>query len=283
MFQKTLDEKTIELLKNNSLFTGKLKPDIKRGAVFSAIRGGYIDFYYKGGRLFTFQKEFNTHKKYASIILSKGDYLSASDLKLNVELIQDFPEGYESIKENCSLYSGVEAKGVSELYHKFSYIQKDLNVVVLDIEVSFKSDHKDKSQDRIDILVFNKKAQMLRFYEAKHFSNNELWSKSGTQPKVIKQIDGYEKQVEKRHSEILSQYKNYTRIANELFDCDLPEPKEIDDKVALLAFGYDRDQQQGRMKQLLIDDGSLKDIQYYFVGDISKVVINNMWKAMKCG
>jgi len=32
------------------------------------------------------------------------------------------------------------------------------------------------------------------------------------------------------------------------------------------------------MKDLLIDDGSLKGIQYYFIGDISKVVIDNMWK-----
>ena len=283
MFQKNLDKKTRSLLNNNNLFISKLMPDIKRGVVFPAIRGGYIDFYYKGGRLFTFKKEFCTHKKYASVIKSVGDYIAESDLHKNVELISDFSEGYESIKENCSLYPGVEAEGVSMLYHKYPYTGTDSDVVMLDIEVSFKAMENGKTQDRIDVLLFNKKTQTLRFYEAKHFSNNELWSTQNTLPKVASQIGRYERQIKEQGGQILRQYANYMRIVNELFDCDLPEPKAIDEKVTLLVFGFDRDQQQGRMKQLLVEDGSLKDVQYYFVGDISKVMIDNMWRAVKCG
>ena len=287
MFQRTLDKKTIDALKKEPLFKKRLLPDIERGRVFPAIRGGYIDFYHKGGRLFTFKKEFCTHKKYASVIRSKGDYLTESDLEHKIELICDFSDGYESIKENCSLYPGVEAEGVSALYHKYSYARNDSDVVVLDIEISFKSEDADKSQDRIDILLYNKKKKMLRFYEAKHFSNDELWSKSGTKPRVIKQIKGYNEQVKKRHSEILSQYKNYFRVLNEIFGRKLFDPVDgidcIDENVALLVFGFDRNQQRGRMKELLLDDRSLENIQHYFIGNISSVNINNMWNKVNCG
>lgn len=282
MFLRAFDTTGVSLLSENPLFRSKLMPDIMDGTVFPAIRGRYIDFYYKGGRLLKFRKEFCTHKKYASIIRSKGDYLTESDLQQNVELIRDFSEGYDSIKENCSLYQGVEAAGVSSVYHKYPYTQQ-LDIVVLDIEVSFEGIDDDRAQDRIDLLLFNKKTQTLRFYEAKHFSNKAIWSTANTPPRVTSQVFRYNKQLKKQEAQILSQYANYIRIVNELFGCDMPEPRQIDEKVTLLVFGFDRDQQQGRMKQLLVEDGSLSGMQYYFVGDISKVVIDNMWKAVKCG
>jgi hypothetical protein len=253
------------------------------GTVFPAIRGGYIDFYYKGGRLFTFQKEFCTHKKYASVIKSEDNYVLESDFGHRIKLIKNFSEGYHSIKENCSRYSRDEAEGVSKLYHKYPYVRRDLDIVVLDIEISFKGVEDDKTQDRIDILLFNKKTHALRFYEAKHFSNKEIWATKKKLPKVISQIKQYQKQIKEQKPDILKQYANYIRIMNDLFNCELPEPKEIDEKVTLLVFGFDRDQQQGKMKELLVEDGSLNGIQYYFIGDISKVVVDNMWKAVKCG
>jgi len=64
----------------NKLFTEKLLPDIEKGTVFPAIRRDYVDFYHKGGNLFSFRKGFSTHKKYASIIKSKSDYISELDL-----------------------------------------------------------------------------------------------------------------------------------------------------------------------------------------------------------
>jgi len=67
-----------------------------------------------------------------------------------------------------------------------------------------------------------------------------------------------------------------------LFVCDLPEPKSIDNKVTLLVFGYDKYQRE-RIQKLLLEDGSLAGIQYYFIGKISAVRIENMWKAVKCG
>ncbi len=157
MFQRYIDKKVVAALSAGKLFCEKLMPDILNGVVFPAVRGGYIDFYHKGGRLFTFNKEFSTHKKYTSVIKSDKDYVSESDFPQKIQLIGDFGDGYKQIKENCSLYAGDEAKGVSSIYHKYSFAKKDDDVVVLDIEVSFDSQSQDKKQDRIDILLLNKK------------------------------------------------------------------------------------------------------------------------------
>lgn len=283
MFARDLSQQTIDSLLSNKLFRDKLEPDIQKGVVFPAIRKGYIDFYHKGGRLFNYQKEFSTHKKYASVIKYDNDYISESDFPQKIQLIQDFAEGYSQIKENCGLYLGEEANGVSSVYHKHSFVKKDNDIVVLDIEVSFKSQNEDKKQDRIDLLLFNKKTQKLRFYEAKHYSNQELWSAAGTKPEVISQINRYEAQIALERENILKQYGLYVGIMNSLLGCNLPEPEEIDEKVVLFVFGFDRDQLQGRMKNLLLEDNSLEGIKYYFVGDVTRVDIKKMWEAVKCG
>jgi len=283
MFKRNLDTITIQSLRGNRLFTDKLGPDIEAGAVFPAIRAGRIYFYHKGGKLFSYEKEFSTHKKYAAVIKSKGDYISELDLEENVEIIKSFFDGYERIRENCSLYSGVEAKGVSRVYHKYPFTNKDSNIVVLDIEISFEADSEERSQDRVDMLLLNKKTQQLRFCEAKHYSNSELWSMKGTRPKVVSQIERYQEQIERQGSDILREYDKYVEIMNGLFECGLPEPKSIDDKVTLLVFGFDRDQQKGRMEDLLFDGVSLTGIQHYFIGSIAAVSLDNMWKAVKCG
>lgn len=283
MFKRNLSNIKIKRLLENKLFTEKLRPDIKKGTVFPAIRRDYIDFYHKGGKLFSFTRKFVTHKKYASVIKAEKDYISELYLQQNVEIINNYSDGYVQIKENCSHYSGVEGEGISRIYHKYPFTKKDLDIVVLDIEIAFKAKSGGRAQDRIDILLFNKKTRKLRFYEAKHYSNSELWAKVNRPPKAVFQIRRYEEQIEKKESVVISQYCNYVSIVNKLFGCDLPEPKSIDNKVTLLVFGYDIDQQRGRMQKLLLDDGSLAGIQYYFRGKISAVKINSMWKAVKCG
>lgn len=282
MFRKNLGSDTIERLKGDKLFIERLKPDIETGTVFPAIRSGRVDFYYKGGKLFSYDKGFSTHKKYASVIISDKDYISEPDLQQNAKVITSFSEGYEQIKENCSLYSGVEAEGVSRIYHRYPFVYTGLDIVVLDIEISFKSKSEERSQDRIDILLFNKTTQKIRFYEAKHYYNSELWAQEGTSPRVVSQIKRYEEQIEQEGTDILSQYCNYVEISSNLFGINLPIPKDMDKKVTLLVFGYDIDQQKGRMQKLLLEDESLSGIQHYFIGNISAVKINNMWNTAKC-
>lgn len=257
-----------DLVKSN-LWKNKLFYDCKSQDVFLAVRDNKICFYHKGGLLFSFDKNgYKTHIKYASVIEDKEKkYLTEDELN-KYKLSTDFESAYSRIKENCSKYSGKEAEGVSIIYKKHSYLSGE-DIVVLDIEVSFESFDEEKSQDRIDILLFDKSTQTLKFVEAKHYSNTDIWST--TTPKVIKQIENYEKQIKQRGGDIVKEYADYVKTINNLFSITLPEPKEIDPKVTLLIFDFDRDQLKGRLKKLIIKNNEYKGIKISKIGDVSNI------------
>jgi len=276
MFNRSISSNDLNSLTNNKLW-GKLKQDIINGEVFLCIRGGYVSFYYKGGSLFKFENEkLTTHYKYASVVKSSDDYISEYELNNEVELIKDFYEGYEGIKGNCENYSGEEKKGVASICERYPYIKEDEDIVVLDTEISFRAEDERKERNQIDLLLFNKTTKELKFYEAKHFNNKGLFSAEGSKPKVVSQINDYEKQIEREKDSIIEQYKNYVKILNDLFKTNLPEPQKMNYKVVLLGFGYDS-KQKSKIKELLIDDGSLEGIKSYFIGNISEVNIETMW------
>lgn len=267
-----------ELLKSN-LFNKKLKKDNLNQEVFLTIRNNYIDFYHKGGRLFKFDNSgYHTHIKYAAVIEKiKKDYLTQSELG-RFKIASNFDTHYKRIKENCANYSGVEALGVSELYRNYSYLNTNSEIVVLDIEVSFQSLENKKELDRIDILLLNKKTKLLQFIEAKHYSNSEIWS--NTTPKVVKQIRRYEKRIQSKRDEILSEYARYINKINIIFKVTLPNPINIDKQVTLLIFGFDNDQKNGRLKKLITNNKKyLGGIKNYNIGNIDQIVIENLWNA----
>jgi predicted DNA-binding protein YlxM (UPF0122 family) len=213
-FERILSEDIIDKLRNEKLYSECLLPDIKKGNVFSAIRKNIITFYHNGGKLFSFDKNgFETNIKYASVsrLIKKGEeetYIKEKDLE-RLKTIENFTDEYKEIKKNCTRYSGVEAVGVSEAYKKSSYVKEDNNIVVLDVETSLESLDKDRSQDRIDLLLLDKRKKVLRFYEAKDFSNSEIWSRIGEKPKVVDQIIRYKKQVKEKETKIIEAYNNY--------------------------------------------------------------------------
>lgn len=279
VFKRFINQKLLTDLQTERLFKNKLIDDCKSQKVFPAIRNNNIDFYHKGGRLFEYDKKgFQTHLKYASVIAKAGkDYLTEKEL-LNYKLASNFETNYSRIKENCSKYSGVESLGVSYLYHNHSCLSNS-NVVVLDIEITFKSLNIDKKQkyDRIDILLFNKELQQLQFVEAKHYSNKEIWSTQT--PKVINQIKRYEKQIKNRKSTILSEYTEYIKVLNHLFNISLPTPKIISEKVPILIFGFDNDQKNGRLIKFITKNHNYSGIKKYCKGNIKKVEMQNLWNA----
>jgi hypothetical protein len=271
-------EKTIQNnLTKSDLWINEVEKDCYAQNVFLAIRNNMIDFYHKGGRLFCFDSYgFKTHIKYVSVIdETEKVYLSESELA-KYKLASKFENNYTRIKENCSNYSGIEDSRVSELYHKHSYLSTN-NVVVLDIEVSFKSEDESKKQDRIDILLYKKDSQTLQFVEAKHYSNREIWANKT--PKVIGQIKRYESQVLKRKTQILQEYGEYIRIINGIFNISLPVPIDINEKVMLLIFGFDNDQSNGKLKKLITNNPAYEGIKLYSIGNIKKVVTKNLWNA----
>lgn len=297
-FERTISLEMINSLKKERLFSENILTDIiDKRIIFPAFRKGYVDFYYKGGKLFEFGKDgWRTHIKYASVLTLekeiKGkkdreiDYISEKDLP-KTKPVKNFIEGYRRIKENCELYSGIERSALSKLYNNISYANEKLNVVVLDIEVAFQSpspptDKKEPRIDIIDFVLYNKKTKALRFYEAKHFSDPRLWSKVGTKPKVVGQIIRYNNQLRQKEKEILEAYRKYIDCANQLFGLQLPtDIQAIEEDVVLLIFGYDRDQFKGKLHNLLMSDKSLQDIRHYEIGDIAKIKNESLWNSIK--
>jgi len=270
-------ESVIKNLKATRLWTEHLEQDCKDGKVFLAIRGNAISFYHKGGKLFEFgNNEFKTHKKYASVIKSENVYIAESEL-LQLKIVSDFADEYGEIQKNCSKHSGSEAIGVSDIYHKHSYLSGK-KIVVLDIEISMEAQEDDRNQDRIDLLLFDTNTGTLKFVEAKHFSNSEIWSTK--KPKVIKQIERYEKQItnKKKKEDIILKYTNYIKILNEIFGYSLPTPKGINEKVKLLILGFDKDQKFGRLQELILKNPEYKGIEIYAKGDTTKIDLKNLWE-----
>jgi len=251
MFERNLEQPIIDKLQDEDLWK-LLKVDCRNQEIFLAIRDNSIGFYHKGGRLFAFDdKRFKTHFKYASVInIVEEGYLTEKELEKS-NLISRFSENYARVKENCAHYSGVEAKGVSAIYHKYSYLSSLNKIVVLDIEISFEAIDKKygQKQDRIDLLLFDKETKTLKFFEAKHYTNSDIRSK--TVPKVIKQIKRYEEQIREKEKDIIAAYQEYVKKIKRIFsNISLPEPENIDNKVSLLIFGYDQDQERGGLKKI---------------------------------
>jgi len=279
---RKLNAKLIDKFLNEDLWKNHLRNDCMKGEVFLAIRKNRIDLYHKGGKLFSYNSRgFKTHIKYAAAIHSEKDYLTEDELE-DCTLETKFTEKYSRIKENCSNYSGVEASGLATFYQKNSYLT-DNNVVVLDIEVSLKSDDEDRTQDRIDLVLYNRKERTLRFVEAKHFSNSAIWAKG--EPKVIGQIKRYEQQITQKENDIISGYKDHITALKSIFESSgsilLDEHVEIEKKVPLLIFGFDRDQKTGRLKELVTENVQYEGINVIPIGKVESINQNNIWSNLK--
>ena len=157
------------------------------------------------------------------------------------------------IKRASSVYAGDEKTGVH------SIILKENNI--LDIEVTFSKETietDDKRTDRIDYLQLeedNNGKIKLVFFEAKHFTNSEIRARQS--PRVLIQIQRYEKALEVHKEAILESYKAVCRNLKELNivgDRNLinevaenPSLLSIDFQPNLIVFGYDRDQDEGKV------------------------------------
>jgi len=280
-FVRKLDPRKINSLRSEKLFRSKLQIDKD---VFPAIRNNIVDFYYKGGKLFEYSAgEFRTHYKYAILLEQIKQPEISEKFDSTIPLSIDFVADYQRIKNNCKTYSGIESAGVSEVYKKHSYRNVTDDIVVLDIEISFGALGKNK-QDRIDLLLFNKTTQSLKFVEAKHFTNTELWSKKGRKPTVItKQIPRYQAQISFKSREIISEYQKYVQIVNSLFNLNLPLPLTVENEVVLFIFGYDSDQIKGgsRFFELVLSDPVLTRTNYCTVGNPNNTNMSSLWKGKR--
>lgn len=288
-FTRRLDPKITDEIKKTALFE-LLLSDIKKGQVFPAIRNNRIDFYHGGGKLFSYDiNGFTTHLKFASVLTGKQDrYVGESVFPLpSIRSFAD-PDAYLRIKENCRNYSGAEGTGVFRTTKHFAAAwSPEPGIIPLDIEICFATNQGTgkRKTDRIDVLFLNCYTQKMRFCEAKHFSNGEIWSEVRSSPRVVSQLERYRNQLQQRTASLVSVYSSYVADLNTLLPgLHLPPPTGVDEMpLFLLIFGFDRNQQDGRLENLLLGDGSLSGYNYYTIGSIESIKLENMWKGTKLG
>jgi hypothetical protein len=237
-------KKRLKVLQEQELFHDCLLPDIRNGKVFAALRGKQIHFYCHGRKLFGYSESggFQTNVAFVVALKTKKKGEVKEKELTNLRLVDNFVEGYEQIKKNTGLYKEVESAEVSRLCNQFSFAKLPKKVkgqiVVLDVELSLESFDEDKSQDRIDLVLYHLESSSIRFFEVKLLNDSRLRAKTGQTPEVIAQLNRYNNQVATRKSELLGNYNDYVKKMSMLFDIELPPPIKIDPRVDLLLFGF---------------------------------------------
>ena len=255
-FDRGLDDAFVELLNKEYDKDGWWRGLIDDGELFFAIRGGYINVYYRGCSLLRWDAggpAWKVHYKY----LIRPDIEKSSITYVDVDGGKPrFPQdmtGYfiediadcGRLKKAAEPYAGVEKKGV----HNVILANKN----ILDVEIA-------QGKDRIDLVALQEtnRGIDLVFFEAKHFANKELRAKG--KPKVVKQVKRYSNMLRRNRETIRD---SYWRVCKNL--TDLPglaelNPKRhammkrivngskelfVDENPRLIVFGFDRDQRNG--------------------------------------
>jgi hypothetical protein len=254
-FTRTLSDELIEQLKQTKLFEEKLKPDIESGNVFPAIRGGLIEFYYKGNLLFKYSKNgFEANSKFLINTKSKQKYIKndgETAIKSDGLIIENFYDGYDSIKQTINVYAKPEATLTSGFYEQNSFFKKDstAEAFLIDIEAAFSPSKEDSDEfddpseentNRIDTVFFDTVNNQIIFCEVKRFDDPRYKTspKTDKAPKVIKQLYGYNKQIAKKAKKITQAYNNVFEIYHKLLGTKVYKVEKIYPQTLLFVAGF---------------------------------------------
>ncbi|MBX5195734.1 hypothetical protein HJB82_10410 [Rhizobium sp. NZLR10] len=277
-FVRVISEKQMQLLRDAAASPqgAWLRDALGDTELFFALRDERIDVYYRGRAIYSI--EFSggkvtprTHVKY--LVLDDSDpYIrmlngSFDYKRLHLQGVYQENVSLRQMKAAARSFSGVESMGV------YAAINRD--PFVIDVEVAFNrssevTEHDDleagRKQDRIDVVRLRKNGEAfdLVFWEAKHFSNSELFN-----DKILSQLAAYERQLQSREGQLLTGFRNVCRFHFDLgglrksLGCagasdahletlqDLASgkiPLNVIRQPSLFVFGFDNDQKEGRWK-----------------------------------
>ena len=223
--------------------------------LFLGIRDDYLNVYYNGASILrltynNYELAGKVHFKYLINLEreeAESDYVGFKDGTFNpVDLsssYQDISAGIQGIKKSASAYQKEEKIGV----HKI--IMKNINII--DTEIQLPGEKR-----RIDFAALQKADGVIKivFFEAKTYSNNELRSKKENRPKVLDQVEAYQKIIYRRRDEIVESYQCVARNIDcmsgwkdrrcKIFSQVTPENLTIDPEVRIAIFGYDEAQRK---------------------------------------
>ncbi|MCJ9691382.1 hypothetical protein MOV76_07010 [Rhizobium sp. PRIMUS64] len=243
-----------------------------------ALRDEAIDVYYFGRALYRigFANGKVLPKTHVKYLIVNADYIKLREgaFQYNKTHLQaDYAKqaSLKQMKSAAQAYIGDEGRGVYNAIYGDPW--------VIDVEVAFHSlpsdvapEHAEteidsRKQDRIDVvrLLPSGDGFALEFWEAKHFSNSELFSVN-----ILSQLKGYRRQLQAREGSLIEPYRNVCRFNSDLLRLKrelgaanvsaeveetfrgLGEGKTALSLItdpALFVFGFDDDQKEGRWKK----------------------------------
>jgi hypothetical protein len=231
-FQRGLGDDFIVALRELARKPSWFRDVLYDSGLIICIRDNYLNVYFEGQSIFKVNWNQNskkiritTHPKYlVDPALNKP--VAFDGETFDVERVDALAKSYvhgetlRRMKKAAKVFSGVEKQGVHDVF------DGNPNVIDLEIALSELADRDDKegpvtqggAEDkrakgakakRIDIACFESidGKVYLRFWEAKHYLNAELWGPSGTSPPVVDQVSDYRKLVEKYCNDLLRSYR----------------------------------------------------------------------------
>lgn len=153
------------------------------------------------------------HEDFLSLRSEKNPYVvleqTTSGPIQRVEGLNGFVKHYARIKRRINIFTGKERQAVQYLANKVPQ--------VVDIEIGFEGELKQnaskKSVPRIDMAAITDNGTLV-FFEVKLFSNSEIRSKKT--PKVVRQLEKYQKILSQKENEIIAAYQEQLAIYSQM-------------------------------------------------------------------
>ena len=225
-FTRTLSPKFIgslnDLYTNEKSWWRKIADDKD---IFILIRNNELRVQANGGLLLQINQNLQNnivckiHEDFLSLRSERNPYVvleeKTSGPIQRVEGLNGFVKHYSKIKRRINIFTGKERQAVQYLANNVPQI--------VDIEIGFEGELKQnaskKSVPRIDMAAITDKGTLV-FFEAKLFSNSEIRSKKT--PKVVSQLQKYQKILSQKGNEIISAYQEqlniYTQLKGKFFE-----------------------------------------------------------------
>ena len=276
-FNRGLDQNFVDLLNEMYNESGSWwRKFVDDKDLFLAIRNNYINVYYRGNNLLKLERQGRgrnriivgkIHYKYllrpnlidTPSLTGPARYISLVNGRPNYpenmkDVFRENATNISALKEGAECYAKPEKRGVHDI------ILANLNI--LDIEIGFGTP---RSYVDFAALRETKQGIEIRFFEAKLFNNGELRTEGCADPKVISQIERYKCLIKKNRQALIDSYrkvccnllciqgiaKKYQKYHEVLESVAAGSKLCIDENPRLVVFGYDRDQENGKVRAKL--------------------------------
>ena len=239
LFQSWLDEETL---------TDCLLEDMLNGEVFATIWAGCVYFYYQGKMLFAYDGTFKACLAKAFVPQYDGfehiemmDETELAGMKHHV----DFRDAYEKIKMRFLFWEDTD---VSARFYPFSFAAYPCEqYFVLDTRIEW--DTEIQVVVPHCFLLMDAHAGRLLFCAAMKYSGMEGPLEYDVK-ELTYQLERYRDRIAEQRDDIIEQYGQYTRAMEALTGIGLPAPTGVCGDCGLLIYGFDEDQQNGKLKKI---------------------------------